>query len=67
MQRKTDMRKENQNTQIVFTCRDIPVQPGNQLYFSFILDRNVTEDEKSCGKKKKKKNKFQHTTWEYFK
>jgi len=30
------------------------VQPGNQLYFSFILDRNVTEDEKPCEKKNKK-------------
>lgn len=49
--KKNDKRKEKQNMQIAFTFRGIPVQLGNQLYFSFILDRKVIEDEKPSEKK----------------
>jgi len=51
MQRKMTREKENRTSKLAFIFRDIPVQLGNQLYSSCILDRKVTEDEKPSVKK----------------
>ena len=51
MQRKMSREKGNRTSKLTFTFRDIPVQLGNQLYSSFILDRKVIEDEDPSEKK----------------
>lgn len=56
MQRKMTREKENRISKLAFTFRDIPVQLGNQLYSSLILDRKVSEDEIPSEKKLKNPN-----------
>lgn len=43
--------KENRTFKLAFMFRDMQVKLENQLYSSFILDRKVTEIEKTSEKK----------------